>query len=41
MALIFATLFGAIFAPYLTPYEPNNQMFDGLSLQGAPMAPGA
>ncbi len=41
MALIFATLFGAIFAPYLTPYDPNNQMFDGLSLQGAPMAPGA
>ncbi|KIN72385.1 ABC peptide transporter, inner membrane subunit [Sulfitobacter guttiformis KCTC 32187] len=41
MALIFLTLFGAIFAPYLTPYEPNNQMFDGLSLQGAPMAPGA
>ena len=41
MALIFATLSGAIFAPYLTPYEPNNQMFDGLTLQGAPMAPGA
>lgn len=40
MVLIFATLFGAIFAPFLTPYEPNNQMFDGLTLQGAPMAPG-
>jgi peptide/nickel transport system permease protein len=39
MALIFLTLFGAICAPYLTPYEPNDQMFDGLTLQGAPMAP--
>jgi peptide/nickel transport system permease protein len=41
MALIFLTLFGAICAPYLTPYEPNDQMFDGLTMQGAPMAPGA
>jgi peptide/nickel transport system permease protein len=39
MVLIFLTLFGAICAPYLTPYEPNDQMFDGLTLQGAPMAP--
>ncbi len=41
MTLIFLTLFGAICAPYLTPYGPNDQMFDGLTLQGAPMAPGA
>jgi|TARA_R100001143_G_C3360197_1_gene134955 peptide/nickel transport system permease protein len=41
MALIALTLFGALFAPYLTPYEPNDQMFDGLTMQGAPMAPGA
>ena len=40
MALITLTVFGALFAPYLTPYEPNDQMFDGLPLQGAPMAPG-
>ena len=40
MALITLTVFGALFAPYLTPYEPNDQMFDGLTLQGAPMAPG-
>jgi peptide/nickel transport system permease protein len=38
--LIAMTFFGAIFAPWLTPYEPNNQMFDGLTLQGAPMPPG-
>ncbi|THF84732.1 MAG: ABC transporter permease, partial [Sulfitobacter sp. SK025] len=41
MALITLTVFGALFAPYLTPYEPNDQMFDGLTLQGAPMAPGS
>lgn len=41
MALILLTLFGAIFAPYLTPFDPNDQMFDGLTMQGAPMAPGA
>jgi peptide/nickel transport system permease protein len=41
MALIALTVFGALFAPYLTPYEPNDQMFDGLTMQGAPMAPGA
>ncbi len=38
--LIAMTFFGAIFAPWLTPYEPNTQMFDGLTLQGAPMPPG-
>ncbi|WP_336885923.1 hypothetical protein [Sulfitobacter sp. M220] len=26
MALIALTIFGALFAPYLTPYEPNDQM---------------
>ena len=41
LALIALTFFGAIFAPWLTPYEPNDQMFDGLTLQGAPMPPGA
>ena len=40
MALILVTLFGAIFAPVLTPFDPNDQMFDGLTMQGAPMAPG-
>lgn len=38
--LIAMTFIGAIFAPWLTPYEPNTQMFDGLTLQGAPMPPG-
>lgn len=39
--LVAATFLGAIFAPWLTPYEPNTQMFDGLTMQGAPMPPSA
>lgn len=34
------TVLGAIFAPWLTAFEPNEQMFDGLSIEGAPMPPG-
>ena len=41
MGLITIALFGAIFAPWLTPYDPNTQMFDGLTIEGAPMAPSA
>tara|TARA_R110002049_G_scaffold203654_1_gene374225 strand:- start:23199 stop:24089 length:891 start_codon:yes stop_codon:yes gene_type:complete len=39
--LVAMTFFGAIFAPWLTPYDPNTQMFDGLTMQGAPMPPSA
>lgn len=39
--LVALTFFGAIFAPWLTPYEPNTQMFEGLTMQGAPMPPSA
>lgn len=38
--LITITLAGAIFAPWLTAFDPNDQMFDGLSVEGAPMPPG-
>ncbi|MEX6507584.1 ABC transporter permease [Jiella sp. M17.18] len=41
LAIILVTVCGAIFAPYLTPFDPNDQMFDGLTLEGAPMPPGA
>lgn len=41
MGMITIVLFGAIFAPWLTPYDPNTQMFDGLTIEGAPMAPSA
>ncbi len=31
----------AIFAPLLAPYSPDEQMFDGLTLEGAPLPPSA
>ncbi|MBY3195715.1 MULTISPECIES: ABC transporter permease [Rhizobium] len=30
----------AIAAPWIAPFRPDEQMFDGLSLEGAPLAPG-
>ncbi|MCX7560678.1 ABC transporter permease [Sulfitobacter sp. F26204] len=38
--LVLLTVFAAVFAPWLTSFEPNEQMFDGLSIHGAPMPPG-
>jgi peptide/nickel transport system permease protein len=38
--VILAAVGGAIGAPWLAPYDPNAQMFDGLTLQGAPLPPG-
>lgn len=40
IALIVLTVSGAIFAPWLTPYSPYDQMFDGLTIEGAPIPPG-
>ncbi len=40
IALIVLTVGGAILAPWLTPYSPYDQMFDGLTIEGAPMPPG-
>ncbi|KEO54596.1 ABC transporter permease [Thioclava indica] len=41
LVLIAVVVGGAIFAPWIAPYQPQEQMFDGLTLQGAPMPPGA
>ena len=30
---------GAVFAPWLAPFEPNEQTFDGLTIERAPMPP--
>jgi peptide/nickel transport system permease protein len=38
--LIAAVVFAAIGAPWLAPYSPDMQPFDGLSLDGAPLPPG-
>jgi peptide/nickel transport system permease protein len=40
LAVIVIVVAGAIFAPWLTAYDPNEQMFDGLTLEGAPLPPG-
>jgi len=39
LAIILIVVLGAIFAPYLTAYGPDEQLFEGLTLQGAPLPP--
>ncbi|TPL47345.1 ABC transporter permease [Mesorhizobium sp. B2-4-6] len=39
--IIAIVLAGAILAPWLTGYDPNEQMFDGLTLEGSPLPPNA
>lgn len=40
LAIIAVVVGGAIFAPWIVRYAPNEQLFEGLTLQGAPMPPG-
>ncbi|TKA95155.1 ABC transporter permease [Cereibacter changlensis] len=40
LALILIVTAGAVFAPWIAPYAPQEQMFDGLTIEGAPMPPG-
>ena len=40
MGIIAMVTLGAIFAPWIAPFAPQEQMFDGLTLEGAPMPPG-
>ncbi|MBL9072326.1 ABC transporter permease [Tabrizicola sp.] len=40
LAIIVLVVAGAVFAPWIAPFDPNDQMFDGLTLEGAPMPPG-
>lgn len=39
LAIILLVVIGAVFAPWIAPFDPNDQMFDGLTLEGAPMPP--
>ncbi|TPI46867.1 ABC transporter permease [Mesorhizobium sp. B3-1-7] len=39
--IIAIVLAGTILAPWLTGYDPNEQMFDGLTLEGSPLPPNA
>jgi peptide/nickel transport system permease protein len=41
MILIVLVVGGALFAPLIAPFSPNEQHFEGLTLEGAPLAPGA
>ncbi|BAS26382.1 ABC transporter permease [Limnochorda pilosa] len=38
-AVVLILIFTALLAPYLAPYDPAEQFFDGLTLQGMPLAP--
>jgi len=37
--VVLAVVFTAVFAPYLAPYNPDEQFFDGLTLEGMPLPP--
>lgn len=41
LIIIAITVLGAVLAPWLTAYDPNEQLFDGLTLEGAPLPPNA
>jgi peptide/nickel transport system permease protein len=38
--IVVAVVVLAVAAPMIAPFDPDNQMFDGLTLEGAPMPPG-
>jgi peptide/nickel transport system permease protein len=38
--IIAAFVIAALFAPLLSPYDPSEQFFDGLTLEGSPLPPG-
>ena len=38
-AVIVAVVTAALLAPWVTPYDPHEQFFDGLTLEGAPLPP--
>lgn len=40
LIVIVLIVLAAIFAPFIAPFDPADQMFDGLTLEGAPMPPG-
>ena len=40
MALIAVVIVASAMAPWIAPYAPEEQLFDGLTLEGAPLPPG-
>ncbi|WP_411908571.1 ABC transporter permease [Mesorhizobium sp. ES1-4] len=41
LVIVAIVVAGAIMAPWLTGYDPNEQMFDGLTIEGSPLPPSA
>lgn len=41
LAVIAIVVGAAVLAPWITPYAPEEQLFEGLTLQGAPLPPNA
>nr|WP_110684876.1 ABC transporter permease [Salinicola aestuarinus] len=41
LLFILIVVVAAVFAPWLAPYDPTRQFFDGLTLEGAPLPPNA
>lgn len=41
LIIIAITVFSAVFAPWIVPFNPNEQFFDGLTLEGSPLPPDA
>lgn len=41
LVLILVVVAGAVLAPWIAPYAPDEQLFDGLTLEGAPLPPDA
>ncbi|PIO97177.1 ABC transporter permease [Pleomorphomonas carboxyditropha] len=39
LAVVLLVLIGALAAPLVAPYAPDEQLFDGLTLEGAPIGP--
>jgi peptide/nickel transport system permease protein len=41
LVIVAIVVAGAVLAPWLTGYDPNEQMFDGLTIEGSPLPPDA
>nr|WP_171883342.1 MULTISPECIES: ABC transporter permease [Mesorhizobium] len=41
LVIVAIVVAGAVLAPWLTGYDPNEQMFDGLTIEGSPLPPNA
>jgi peptide/nickel transport system permease protein len=41
LVIMLICILGAMLAPWITPFDPNEQHFDGLTIEGAPLPPGA